>query len=71
MAVLVTAIHAVRRIERPQVSNGGQNLSIRRLLQRAAPMPDSCWRRRGVDGRDEPGHDDKRNRQWTNQQLTL
>jgi hypothetical protein len=25
-------------------------------------MPHSLWSRRGVDGRDKPGHDDKRRR---------
>jgi hypothetical protein len=58
MAVLVTAIDAVR-IQRPQVSKGARNLCIRRLLHRAAPMLAPSLLRRVVDGRDEPGHDDR------------
>jgi hypothetical protein len=55
MAVLVTAIHAARRIERPQVSKEAKNPCIYNLLLRTAPMPDSYWRRRGVDaGRARP-----------------
>jgi hypothetical protein len=50
---IVTAIHAVRRIQRPQVSEGARNLCIRRLLQRAASMLAPSLLRRGVDGRDE------------------
>jgi hypothetical protein len=50
---------AVRRIQRPQVSEGARNLRICRLLQRAATMLAPSLLRRGVDGRDEPGHDDR------------
>jgi hypothetical protein len=55
--VLVTAIHAVPRIKRPQVNNGGKPLHW------AAPAGVRAnarlvLRRCGVDGRDEPGYDE-------------
>ena len=49
----------VRRIERPQAASRGEKPCVCTLLQRTAPIPNSSLRQGGVDGRDEPGHDDK------------
>ena len=49
-----------------KLSTEAENLCICWLFQRVVPMPDSCLRHVGVDGRDEHGHDDRgseRNRQ--------
>ena len=40
-----------------KLATEAKNHCICRLLLRTAPMPNSCFRRRGVDGRDKPGHD--------------
>jgi len=66
MAGLVQAIHVIKRMERPQANSRNKKLRGYGPLQRAVPLSNRSLRRRDVDGRDKPGHDDsssKRNRQ--------
>jgi len=55
---LVQTTHVVRRIQRAQATGKGEKPCVCRPLQLIAPTPDSSLRRRGVDGRDKPGHDE-------------
>jgi len=57
MAGLVPAIHVVRRSEGSQAIERGEKLCVRMLLLLGPLTSDSSLTPRGVDGRDEPGHD--------------
>jgi len=57
MAGLVPAIHVARRSGGSQASEKGEKLCVCILLLLGAPASDSSLKRRGVDGRDKPGHD--------------
>ena len=57
MAGPVPAIHVVRRSGGSQAIERGEKFCVRMLLPLGPLTSDSCLTRRGVDGRDEPGHD--------------
>jgi hypothetical protein len=69
MAVLVTAIHAVRRFERPKLATEARNLCICGLWQRVTPIRTRiCGATVWMAGTSPAmtGEVRKRNRRWLN-----
>jgi len=74
MAGLVPAIHVVWRVKRSQASGKSEKLCVCKPLPSAMLVSDPSVARRGVDGRDKPGHDgwsSRRDRQRPQPTATL